>query len=224
MNNLPASFRSVRTTLLTCFWSVLLTFAALVSSASAQSKPVKFVAPQRLRNAEGVPDGAYKAVAGHFHSTSRLDIAFTGISFEFTTPHEFRDITLNQGAGSFGVISSNPGAGDINIGPDLAADLNRDGLTDLVSFASNGFNVQFAIGDGTFANSPATVPVDSFNSGVTSMVAADFDGNGTMDLAALTSRNTVVILLNDGHGVFHRAFTYAAPNGAATSGAALRGR
>ena len=177
---------------------------------------MKFVAPQRLGNVEGVPDGAYKAVAGHFRTASRLDIAFTGISFEFTTPHEFQDVALNQGAGSFGVVSSNPGFSDINVGPDLAADFNGDGLTDLVSNTSDGLQVQFANGDGTFRDGQS-ISVDSSKSGVNASVAADFDGNGTIDLAALTTANTIVILLNDGNGVFHVAFTYAAPSAAANS-------
>jgi FG-GAP-like repeat len=217
MNILPASLRNHRTAHLRALFSVLATAFALVSdSATAQNRAVKFVAPPRLGNFEGVPDGSYKALAGHFRTASRLDIAFTGISFQFTAPHQFQDVALNQGAGSFGVISSNPGASDINVGPDLSADFNGDGLTDLVSNTSNGLQLQFANGDGTFTDGES-ITVDSSNSGVNASVAADFDGDGTIDLAALTTANTIVILLNDGHGVFHAAFTYAAPSAAANS-------
>ena len=222
MKTSSASLRCVRTTRLCGFWTALLTAAILVSTAHGQA--VKFVAPQRLANADGQPFDTYKAFAGRFHTGSRVDIAFTGITFQFLGPREFHDVALNQGSGSFNVIVSNPGIdnsgpnGSIgNPGPDLAADFNRDGLTDLVSLVPGGFELQFAIGDGTFTDGEF-VPVDSFNSDVTSVVAADFDRNGTMDLAALTSRNTVVIMLNDGHGVFHAAFTYPAPTAVATFG------
>ena len=213
MKTSSASLRCVRTTRLCGFWTALLTAAILVSTAHGQA--VKFVAPQRLANADWQPFDTYKAFAGRFHTGSRVDIAFTGITWEFLGPREYSDVALNQGSGSFKVITSNPGIGDP--GMDLAADFNRDGLTDLVSLGSGGFELQFAIGDGTFTDGEF-VPVDSFNSDVTSVVAADFDRNGTMDLAALTSRNTVVIMLNDGHGVFHAAFTYPAPTAVATFG------
>jgi hypothetical protein len=192
---------------------VLLSAAFAVAPARAQNRVVKFVAPETVANVDGVPQGAYVALAGHFHHGTGLDFAFSGDDHELAYPISYSDIALNEGGGNFQVISGvgEPGGP----GPFFAVDVNGDGITDLIFSNSNGgggFQLVLEGGDCTVSCSQI-IQVDAANSGVVAMAAADFDGNGTMDLAVLTTSNTLVILLNDGTGSFRRAFSYAVSGG-----------
>ncbi|MGC2639811.1 MAG: VCBS repeat-containing protein [Acidobacteriaceae bacterium] len=82
------------------------------------------------------------------------------------------------------------------------SDFNGDGKLDIAVLGNGSLTILYGNGDGTF-KAPVTISLpltgqDSYNS----LVEADFDGNNTQDLAALTSGGNLVMEFNDGKGNF----------------------
>ena len=83
------------------------------------------------------------------------------------------------------------------------ADVNNDGEPDILvaNFGSN--NVTVLLSDGAGAFTPTEGPPPQTGEGPGSIVTADFNGDGNLDLATANSRsNDVSILLGDGAGAF----------------------
>ena len=93
-------------------------------------------------------------------------------------------------------------------------DFNHDGFIDVVvtSPGRNMISVLLSNGDGTFQ--PA---INSTVQQPNTVVVADFNGDGKLDLAIWSSFNTVVMLGN-GDGTFKAATTAAAQGGAMAVG------
>ena len=96
----------------------------------------------------------------------------------------------------------------------VVGDFNNDGRLDIVSEnPTNGsLSILIGNGDGTFQSA---TPVN-MNAGVSSasaMVAADFNGDGRMDLA-LSADGFFVVLLGNGDGTFKAPVDYPVPFGA----------
>jgi FG-GAP-like repeat/Bacterial Ig-like domain (group 3) len=96
----------------------------------------------------------------------------------------------------------------------LVGDFNRDGILDLavVNGAGSSITMEFGNGDGTFGDGK-TIALNGFALGVDDernvppVLIADFNGDGVLDIAALTSgpsagQNTVELLLGMGDGTF----------------------
>jgi hypothetical protein len=117
---------------------------------------------------------------------------------------------LGTGSGRFGaptVVNPVPGAGSITVG-----DFNGDGIPDLLTvnsaFDNSGsISVLFGNGDGTFqrpVNSPRP------RSALGSAVGADFNGDGILDVAAVSpSLNAVSVFQGNGDGTFQAPVNYA---------------
>ena len=90
----------------------------------------------------------------------------------------------------------------------LSADLNNDGLDDVIVLNSDTpatLSVYLTQANGTLAT-PATVPVSS--GGDLSATAMDFNGDGKIDLAIATdSLSTITVLLGKGDGSFRAPIT-----------------
>lgn len=128
-------------------------------------------------------------VAADFNGDGKLDLAVTDSTANTVS------ILLGNGDGTFGPPSAIPvGNGPVAI---VAGDFNNDGKLDLavVNGVDGTVTLLLGNGDGTFtqaAGSPYPV-----GPGPSQIVAADFNGDGKLDLAVLTSTNdgTVSIFL-----------------------------
>jgi hypothetical protein len=176
--------------------------------------PYAFNAPAFIPNSIAV---------GDFNGDGNLDAAIAS-SETFCDP-ETGDcettgavtIFLGTGGGLFGtptVINPVPGAGSISVG-----DFNGDGITDLLTVnvtdhatvVSDSISVLFGNGDGTFqrpVNSPRPPAV------LGSAVVADFNGDGILDVAAVsTAANSVSVFLGNGDGTFQGPQSVAVDQG-----------
>jgi hypothetical protein len=117
-------------------------------------------------------------------------------------------LLLGNGTGGFSApVSFAPGLSPYQI---AVADFNGDGILDLAtvtgSILSNSVSVLLGQGSGVFG-----APVSyTAGSGPVDVLAADFNHDGKIDLAVLTS-GLVWILLGNGDGTFQNAVSYAGP-------------
>jgi hypothetical protein len=109
-------------------------------------------------------------------------------------------VYLGAGDGSFSRSAA------FATGAKASADLNGDGVEDLVSAAGSSLQVWFGNGDGTFAfNETITVGNE-----LAYAVATDFDADGNADVALVSAGdNSVAVLLNNGDGTFSTPATFA---------------
>jgi hypothetical protein len=117
-------------------------------------------------------------------------------------------IFLGHGDGTFTQVSETPATGDNPLGVALG-DFNGDGHLDIAVcnavaqpgiLAPSSVTVLLGKGDGTFAAAPS-VPVGI---GPESILAADFNGDGKLDLAVLNvgTPTTISMLFGKGDGTF----------------------
>jgi hypothetical protein len=212
------SIRLFRRGTLRALWFLVPASVVLSSSlpSLAQNSAVAFT------DAQPVPfaNGCSNAFAGYFHRGFKMDLVATCTPAEFPGQGPFTAVLMNQGNGVFQAVEDV--AADSVAAPVLAADMNGDGLTDLIlnqQFSAT-IGVQLSNGDGTF-QSPAyytPYPLPAYAE-FTGVAAGDFDGDGKTDLAVLTtvfsvssalnSTNTLTIFLNTGAGGLKQAASYA---------------
>jgi len=144
--------------------------------------------------------------AADFNGDGNLDIAFQGL------------VVLGYGDGAFSAAGNLYASGIAN---GLAlGDFNQDGKLDAIvasgytegpGSSGSGLAVSLGRGDGTFTpgpNSPISLGVN-----LQAIVAADFNGNGKLDVAVTDSAaNTVIVLLGNGDGTFGAPLTIPVGN------------
>ena len=115
------------------------------------------------------------------------------------------DVLFNQEAGGFAPPVEQD-AGGVGTTWVLATDVNGDGSADVVVSRADGVSVLFNDGKGVLS-APVSYSVGMFNGQI---VAADWNGDGKIDLAVIDNISGVVnVLLNDGTGLFAPAIAYA---------------
>jgi hypothetical protein len=145
----------------------------------------------------------HDVVAADFNGDGRPDLA--------VATHPAVVVLLNAGNGTFGAKVDYPAA---TTGRAVAvADLNRDGKLDLAATGGGPPGgrgvVAVLLGDGSGAfASPVTYEVGRFPY---SIVAADVDGDGAIDLATANNNSAdLSVLLDDGNGTFRTRVEYDA--------------
>ena len=119
-------------------------------------------------------------------------------------------ISLGYGDGAFNTVSGSPFGVSGSVNSIAVGDFNGDGkldlaiaTVDLTAARSGSVIILLGNGDGTFtqaAGSPTSL------SGPYAVAAADFNGDGKLDLAVTSNgSNTVSILLGNGDGTFTQA-------------------
>ncbi len=205
----PRALRSFHISALAVLCSPLFSYAQIQNSA------VAFTAGQPVPGANACSN----AFAGHFHRGARMDLVSTCTPGNFPGQGPFTAVLLNQGNGLFNPVEDS--AIDGIASPVLAVDMNGDGLADLVvnqQFSAT-FGVQLSNGDGTFRAPAYYTPAPlATNAVLTAAASGDFNGDGKIDLAVITtvftvsatvnSTNILTIFLNSGGGVLTQAASY----------------
>jgi len=163
--------------------------------------------------ASGAGQVPVAAAVGDFNRDGKLDLAVVNQTCTSLpcSPGSV-SIFLGNGDGTF-QPRADYAAGNIPVAV-AVADFNSDGIPDL-AVVNNGFGFSNSIsillgrGDGTFRSGGTLLT----GTGPFQAVAADFEGNGTVDLAT-GFNGGISIIPGRGNGTFGTRSDYATPNGA----------
>jgi trimeric autotransporter adhesin len=124
-------------------------------------------------------------------------------------------VFLGNGDGTFTPVPDTPvqAANNLYYSPLSTGDFNGDGYLDVAIPAPQGVLLLLGHGDGTFGSATQYATVNA----PTSVVVADFDGDGKLDLALADSSNqSIAVILGNGDGTFRPQQEYPT-NGYANS-------
>jgi sugar lactone lactonase YvrE len=182
------------------------------SLASAPLGPATAGVGWLLSQTPAISNNPASQVTGDFNGDGIPDLALISGS---STAGAAITILFGKGDGTFtaGPTTQSTVTSDINY-PLVAADFNGDGKIDLAFLSWSGvpnetLTTLLGNGDGTFS-APATVPINPASQGGDGvpgwLIAADFNGDGKIDLAAAgdyIQNGGVTILLGNGDGTFN---------------------
>lgn len=115
-------------------------------------------------------------------------------------------ILLGNGDGTFGAASTYA-FGDTNPRNAVIGDFNKDGKPDVaVTTLDSSVYLFLGNGDGTFQPAQTIVPAPGTSHYYTTLAAADFNGDGNLDLA-LQGAGGIVLYLGNGDGTFQPGVT-----------------
>ncbi len=161
-------------------------------------------------------NNVFSALLGDFNNDGKLDVVT--LEEPFTTPVPM--LRMGNGDGSFGPPATIPG---FTYPTSIAAgDFNHDGKLDLVVTDSfnNTVTILLGNGDGTFTTSQQVSGGSLF---LSQLVVADFNGDGTLDIAVATPQPFSAccsfggtgfwILLGNGDGTFQAPLFFTKSGG-----------
>ena len=207
-------------TILFMVLAAVMLLAGAVRPAQAQTHPQAFFPYPSTFEINGVVNyadllGVQVATVGDFNGDGKLDVvSVMGGGWEI-------DVAFGNGDGTFQAPLLNTYSFPSNTTPYSLAvgDFNGDGKLDLAvwcTYAPQNYNeviIFLGNGNGTFTYSNTyTAPNAYANPGSNSLFVADFNGDGKLDLAALSpscgpasSYSCVYIFLGNGDGSFQAA-------------------
>jgi len=177
--------------------------AASLYPSCSSANVIQYVAPVAANGFQpvatyAVPASSYVVMAD-FSGDGKTDLALNAKGVVM--------VLLGHGDGTFGPALSS--AAGLQAGPMAVADFNGDGKPDLVVASYDGLgdgsvNVLLGRGDGTFQ---APLAYATRND-VSSVAVADFNGDGSADIAYVAGGVTLGLLLGNGDGTFQSGPTY----------------
>ena len=194
---------------LTMLAAVVISVGAAVP-APAQTFPIAFPSPTTFASAGGCCPSTVAVATGDFNGDGKLDVVNVDSASNL-------NVVLGKGDGTFQTpITLNIAAA--NFFPEAIAvgDFNGDQLLDVAVWATNATTgnaeAHIFLGNGTgslaFSATYSASNSSTFNPGPNSLVAADVNGDGKLDLVALTPYNGVFIFLGNGNGTFQTPVAY----------------
>src|ERR1035437_8487750 len=192
--------------------------AGLAIPAQAQTYPLAFPHPTTFllnNDVSGSVSDVQVAAVGDFNGDGKLDT----VSWENGGGIFELDVALGNGDGTFQpvLVQNTFPSGQQGIYAIAVGDFNGDHMLDVAVWGlyapGNTSEVTIFLGNGngtfTMGGTYAAPNSTDFNPGSNSLFVADFNGDGKLDLAALTPYNGVFIFIGNGDGTFKTAVGYS---------------
>lgn len=190
--------------------------AGFAAPAQAQTYPIAFPAPTTFVanycNPYPCSDSTIAVATGDFNGDGKLDVVSLGTSL-------YLDVMLGNGDGTFQTpIANYLGNCNSNCFYDAIAvgDFKGDGILDVATWGTNinpgNPQIQIYLGNGTgsltLTETYQAPNGGNTNPGPNSIVAEDVNGDGKIDLVAMTPYNGVFVFLGNGDGTFQAPTAY----------------
>ncbi|MCU0447597.1 MAG: VCBS repeat-containing protein [Microscillaceae bacterium] len=147
-----------------------------------------------------------RVIFGDINADSRVDIVASAPN---SNPFFNTFTYLNDGLGNFTQFNSSTNAIPLDI---LLADFNQDNFLDLARAIDNQISIALGNGLGSFS-SPVNYPVSSLGNPDARIIAGDFNYDGRVDIAAISSGNSqIAVLLGNGLGSLSAATYFTTTN------------
>ena len=205
-------------TLAIVFATIALLIATAIPAQAQDHPPAFFPYPSTFvvnNDVSGSISPINAAVVGDFNGDGKLDV----VSINSGGSEYDLHVAIGNGDGTFQstVIQNIYSISQPTPYAMAVGDFNGDGRLDValwgVSGADNASEVVIFLGNGngtfTYSSTYAAPNSTDFNPGSNSLYVADFNGDGKLDLAALTPYNGVFIFLGKGDGTFQTAVGYS---------------